>query len=144
MSIPEQRRAQLAHGIMATPLHQACGLELLSSDEGRSEIRFAVNDFSHNVIGTLHGGITYAMIDVASFMALASVMPEGQHGVTVDIQVSVLRAANVGDAVHVRGRVDRVGRTLANMRAEAFVKTPEGERLIATGTVVKALIPAPF
>jgi hypothetical protein len=37
-----------------------------------------------------------------------------------------------------------VGRTLANMRAEAFLLTPEGERLIATGTVVKALIKAPY
>lgn len=144
MSISPERRARLAQGILATPLHQACGLELLSSEGGHSEIRFAVNDFSRNVIGTLHGGITYAMIDVAAFMALASVMPEGQHGVTVDIQVSVLRSASVGEAVHVRGRVDKVGRTLANLRSEAFVKTVEGERLIATGTVVKAMIPAPY
>lgn len=145
MSIPaDARQALLARNILDTPLHQACGLELLSSAEGRSEIRFAVNDFSRNVIGTLHGGITYAMIDVAAFMALASVMPEGLHGVTADIQVSVLRTAQLGDAVHVRGRVDRVGRTLANMRAEAFVNTAEGERLIATGTVVKALIKAPY
>ncbi len=140
MSISAERRARLALDIMAIPLHQACGLELLSSEEGLSEIRFAVNEFSRNVIGTLHGGITYSMIDVAAFMALASVMPEDRHGVTVDIQVSVLRAASAGDLVHVRGRVDRVGRSLANMRAEAFVKTPEGERLIATGTVVKAMI----
>ena len=145
MSIPaDARQARLARNILDTPLHQACGLELLSSAAGHSEIRFAVNDFSRNVIGTLHGGITYAMIDVAAFMALASVMPEGQHGVTVDIQVSVLRAANLGESVYVRGRVDKVGRTLANLRSEAFVKTPEGERLIATGTVVKAMIPAPY
>lgn len=143
MSISPERRARLAQGILDTPLHKACELELLSSEGGHSEIRFAVNDFSRNVIGTLHGGITYAMVDVAAFMALASVMPEGQHGVTVDIQVSVLRAANVGDAVYVRGRVDKVGRTLANLRSEAFLKTVDGEKLIATGTVVKALIPAP-
>lgn len=126
------------------PLHKACELAVLASGEGRSEIRFAVNDFAGNVIGTLHGGILYAMVDVAAFVALMSVIPRGLHGVTADIQVSVLRPANKGEQVWLRGRVDRVGRTLANMRVEAVVPTDQGERLIATGTVVKALIPAPY
>jgi uncharacterized protein (TIGR00369 family) len=137
-------RATATERILAHPLHRACGLEVLASADGRSEITFAVNDFTGNIIGTLHGGILYAMMDVAAFMALLPVLPEGLHGVTADIQVSVLRAARAGDVVHVRGRVDRVGRTLANMRTEAFLPTPEGERLIATATVVKSLIPSPF
>lgn len=140
----KQRIASGMESMHAQPLHKACELQVLSSAEGRSEIRFAVNAFSGNVIGTLHGGVLYAMVDVAAFMALLSVIPEGQHGVTADIQVSVLRAVKVGESVHVRGRVDRVGRNLANMRAEAFVHTEAGERLIATGTVVKALIAAPY
>lgn len=138
------RRALAAARIVSHPLHVACGLEVLSSADGRSEIRFAVNDFTGNVIGTLHGGILYAMADVAAFMALLSVIPDGLHGVTADIQVSVLRAAKVGEQVLARGRVDRVGRTLANMRVEAFVAGSEGERLIGTATVVKSLIPAPY
>ncbi|MDI1300584.1 MAG: PaaI family thioesterase [bacterium] len=137
-------RAIATQRILLHPLHAASALAIQKSAEGKSEITFAVNDFTGNVIGTLHGGILYAMVDVAAFMALLSVIPDGLHGVTADIQVSVLRAAKVGDTVSVRGRVDRVGRTLANMRAEAFLLTPEGERLIATGTVVKALIKAPY
>lgn len=138
------RRAIATARILSHPLHAASSLSILGSEGGCSEITFEVNDFTANVIDTLHGGILYALIDVAAFMALLSVIPEGKHGVTADIQVSMLRAAARGDTVHVRGRVDRVGRTLANMRAEAFVLTPEGERLIATGTVVKSLIPAPY
>jgi uncharacterized protein (TIGR00369 family) len=130
--------------ILAHPLHAACGLEVLASAEGRSEIRFAVNEFSGNVIGTLHGGVLYTMADVAAFMALLSVIPPGRHGVTADIQVTVLRAARVGEQVLLRGRVDRLGRGLANMRAEAFVERPEGEVLIATASVNKALIDAPY
>ncbi|MDP2227852.1 MAG: PaaI family thioesterase [Moraxellaceae bacterium] len=139
-----ERHAQAACRIVTHPLHVACELEVLASAEGRSEIRFAVNAFTGNVIGTLHGGILYAMADVAAFMALLSVIPDGLHGVTADIQVSVLRAAKVGEKVLVRGKVDRIGRTLANMRVEALVDCPEGERLIGTATVVKSLIPAPY
>lgn len=143
MSVSDPR-AIATQRILAHPLHVASALAIQKSAEGNSEITFAVNDFTGNVIGTLHGGILYAMVDVAAFMALLSVIPQGLHGVTADIQVSVLRAAKLGDTVAVRGRVDRVGRNLANMRAEAFLLTPEGERLIATGTVVKSLIPAPY
>lgn len=144
MSAPPDRRAITRERILSHPLHVASDLAVLASDGGASEITFAVNGFTANVIGTLHGGILYAMVDVAAFMALLSVIPDGLHGVTADIQVSVLRAAKQGDIVHVRGRVDRVGRTLANMRTEAFVMTDGKERLIATGTVVKGLIPAPY
>ena len=143
MTTPDARRAAATGRILAQPLHRACELAILRSEAGLGEISFAVNDFAGNIIGTLHGGILYAFMDVAAFMALLSVIPDGLHGVTADIQVSVLRAARVGDTVHVRGRVDRVGRTLANMRTEAFVITPDGERLIATATVVKSLIAAP-
>lgn len=143
-SVSPDRRAIARARILSHPLHAAGDLAVLVSDGGASEITFAVNGFTANVIGTLHGGILYAMVDVAAFMALLSVIPDGLHGVTADIQVSVLRAAKQGDIVHVRGRVDRVGRTLANMRAEAFVMTEGKERLIATGTVVKSLIPAPY
>lgn len=126
--------------ILAAPLHRACGLEVLKALGGGSELTFQVNDFTANIQGKLHGGILYAMIDVACFMAMASCLEPGRHGVTVDIQVSVLRASERGAVVVVRGRADRVGRTLANLRAEAFVRGADGgERLIATGTVLKHL-----
>lgn len=137
-------RATATERILAHPLHRACDLAVLRSEAGQAEISFAVNDFTGNIIGTLHGGILYALMDVAAFMALLSVIPEGLHGVTADIQVSVLRAARAGDRVQVRGRVDRIGRTLANMRTEAFLATAGGERLVATATVVKSLIASPF
>lgn len=34
--------------VLAQPLRSACELELLSADEGRSEVCFAVNDFTAN------------------------------------------------------------------------------------------------
>ena len=40
-----------------------------------------------------------------------------------------------------RGRADRIGRTLAAMRAEAYAVNADGEeRLIATGSVTKSIL----
>jgi len=132
---------QIKDDILAHPLHRACELELVSAVDGRSEVRFPVNDFTTNPQGALHGGIVYALMDVACFFAAASRLPPEQHAVTIETHSSVLRAASQGEQVVIRAHVDRLGRTLAAMRAEAYaINAQQQERLIATGSVTKAIV----
>ena len=132
---------QIKDDILAHPLHRACELELVSAVDGRSEVRFPVNDFTTNPQGALHGGIVYALMDVACFFAAASRLPPEQHVVTIEPHRSVLRAASRGEQVVIRAHVDRLGRTLAAMRAEAYaINAQQQERLIATGSVTKAIV----
>lgn len=132
---------QIKDGILAHPLHRACELELVSAVDGRSEVRFPVNDFTTNPQGALHGGIVYALMDVACFFAAASRLPPEQHAVTIETHSSVLRAASRDEQVVIRAHVDRLGRTLAAMRAEAYaINAQQQERLIATGSVTKAIV----
>tara|TARA_R100000789_G_scaffold58190_1_gene56179 strand:+ start:783 stop:1205 length:423 start_codon:yes stop_codon:yes gene_type:complete len=132
---------QIKDDILAHPLHRACELELVSAVDGRSEVRFPVNDFTTNPQGALHGGIVYALMDVACFFAAASKLPPEQHAVTIETHSSVLRAASRGEQVVIRAHVDRLGRTLAAMRAEAYaINAEQQERLIATGSVTKAIV----
>jgi len=132
---------QIKDDILAHPLHRACELELVSAVDGRSEVRFPVNDFTTNPQGALHGGIVYALMDVACFFASASKLPPEQHAVTIETHSSVLRAASRGEQVVIRAHVDRLGRTLAAMRAEAYaINAEQQERLIATGSVTKAIV----
>ena len=132
---------QIKDDILAHPLHRACELELVSAVDGRSEVRFPVNDFTTNPQGALHGGIVYALMDVACFFAAASRLPPEQHAVTIETHSSVLRAASRGEQVVIRAHVDRLGRTLAAMRAEAYaINAEQQERLIATGSVTKAIV----
>ena len=131
---------QIKDDILAHPLHRACELELVSAVDGRSEVRFPVNDFTTNPQGALHGGIVYALMDVACFFAVVPSLSEDQQPVTVETHSSVLRAAMKGESVVIRARLDRLGRTLAAMRAEALAVNASGEeRLIATGSVTKAI-----
>lgn len=135
------RLQQVREGVLSHPLHRACGLELVHSAGGRAEVRFAVNDFTVNPQGALHGGILYAMMDVACFFAVVPQLNEDQHPVSVEVHTSVLRAAQQGETVVIRSWVDRLGRTLAAMRCDALVINADGsERLIGTGNVTKSIL----
>lgn len=134
------RLEEVRDDVLAHPLHRACELALTSAGDGRSEVRFAVNDFTANPMGALHGGILYALMDVACFFAVVPSLAADQQPVTVETHNSVLRAALKGESVVIRARLDRLGRTLAAMRAEALAVNDQGEeRLIATGSVTKAI-----
>lgn len=127
--------------VLAQPFHRACELNLIKAEGGESETTFALNDFTLSPAGTLHGGILYALMDVTCFLAVMPQLGEQQHAVTIETHTSLLRAARHGDTVVIRGQVDRLGRTLAAMRAQAYARKPDGEeKLIATGSVTKTLI----
>ena len=135
------RLEQVRDGVLQHAFHRACELQLLHSADGLAEIRFAVNEFTANPQGALHGGILYAMMDVACFFAVVPQLSADQHPVSVEVHTSVLRAALLGDSVTIRSRVDRLGRTLAAMRCDALVIDSDGsERLIGTGSVTKSIL----
>ena len=129
--------------ILAHPLHRACELAFVQAADGKAELTFQINDFCANPQGTLHGGILYALMDVSCFFAVGTLLPVTQHAVSVDVGTTLLRAGRRGDTVHLRSQVDRLGRTLAAMRVEAFVIKDGEEKLLATGHVNKAIIDAP-
>jgi uncharacterized protein (TIGR00369 family) len=138
--MPVSRLEEVREGVLAHPLHAACGLRLIEAGEGRSLIGFDVNGFSANPQGALHGGVIYAMVDVACFFAVVPSLRPDQHPVSVECHVSILRAATVGETITIEARLDRLGRTLAAMRAEVFAGQGESRRLVATGSITKAIL----
>jgi acyl-coenzyme A thioesterase PaaI-like protein len=94
-----------------------------------------VSDFDYK------DGMLYTFFDVACFFACLTLLEADKHPVSIETHTSVLRAAFKGDRVMIRARVDRLGRTLAAMRADALAVKPDGsEKLIATGSVTKSII----
>jgi uncharacterized protein (TIGR00369 family) len=138
--VSPSRLHEVREGVLSHPLHAACGLQLVSAGEGRSVIRFEVNAFSANPQGALHGGVIYAMIDVACFFAVVPSLRPDQHPVSVECHTSILRAATMGETITIEASLDRLGRTLAAMRAEVFAGEGSQRRLIATGSITKAVL----
>lgn len=136
--------SDIRDAVLDLPFHKACELALDHFESGRARLAFAVNDFTGNPQGVLHGGILYALMDVACFFALCTQLQREQHAVSVEVNTSVLRAAKKDETVWLESQVDRVGRNLAAMRCEAYAEDAQGtRRLIATGSVTKAILAQP-
>lgn len=136
----EQRIETIRDNVLAHPFHRACGLELLSAADGEAQVTIAMNEFTLNPQGALHGGVLYAFVDVACFFAAVTRLESDQHPVSIETHVSLLRAARDGDQLRIRAWVDRQGRTLAAMRAEVIAQRQGETRLIATGNVTKSIL----
>jgi uncharacterized protein (TIGR00369 family) len=82
-----------------------------------------------NGLGTLHGGVTSTLVDVAVGLAVIGQLG-GQPATTVELKVNYLRPATQG-RVLTRARLVKMGKTLAVGTAE--VKDPHGH-VVAIGT----------
>ncbi len=92
---------------------------------------------SLNQAGLLHGGIVTALLDVASYLALAPFLGPGEHAVTHDLSVQLLRPVPAGASVHLRGEVLRRGRHVAFLRADAWI----ADVRVAAAQVTKTVVP---
>jgi uncharacterized protein (TIGR00369 family) len=125
--------------ILEHPLHRAMGVESEQDASGRTLLAVTVNENTANVAGKFHGGIAYAVCDMACYLALLPELQPGENAATLDIHVSMLRAASLGDRVRFSGTLLRRSRNLAFMRAEAHC----GELLIAQASVTKTIFRTP-
>lgn len=122
--------------VLAHRFHRDCGLTLVERDSAGAVCRFAVNEYTANPFGALHGGILYAMMDVAAFLAVLPTLAAAENAVSHDVHVSVLRPVS-GDEVTLHARILKRGRGTIFIRVEA---RDAEDRLAATGTVTKTVV----
>ncbi|MCR9219679.1 MAG: PaaI family thioesterase [Alphaproteobacteria bacterium] len=128
----EQRVA----GVLEVPLHRFLGFEATAIGAGAAAGRFRVGEAARSNIGMLHGGVLYSLLDATSYLALASDLAAGTTASTVDVSFSMLRPVAAGATVEMTARLDRLGRSLAFLQAEARV---EG-KLVAKAQLTKAVV----
>jgi len=122
--------------LVAVPLNQHLGLVFDHHDaQGVAHAHFDPHP-GLLAYGRLHGGALYALLDAMGLLALQPRLRPGQHAVTHDLHVSMLRAAPPGTRVQLRAEAVKVGRTLAfiDARAEA------GGQVLATARITKSLV----
>lgn len=117
-------------------MHVFMGLESLTAGEGKATMTLRVGGDAINPAGVLHGGVIYALADVCAYAALVSAIGDDQDAVTHDLHVSMLRPGLRDAEVTITAEVQKLGRQLAFLRAEA---TTQG-KLMAMATVTKSLI----
>lgn len=129
--------------VLTAPLHAGANLRIVEQGGGEARVRFDVTPLIAGPSGMLHGGALYALMDTACYFALAPLL-EGQDAVSHDVHFSVVRPVDAGSTLEVTTRVERKGRTVAFMRAEARRLTEgDGENpLVGLGTVTKTILAA--
>jgi acyl-coenzyme A thioesterase 13 len=63
--------------------------------------------------GGIHGSVSATLVDWAGGLAIAAWDLRAATGVSVDINVSYLSSAKLGEEIEIEGRVERVGANLA-------------------------------
>jgi acyl-coenzyme A thioesterase 13 len=113
------------------------GLTVLAIAPGRVVCELTVGVPHSNSYGTLHGGCTATLVDIVGTMAALTVDPL-RPGVSVDMHISYLAAARVGQRVVCVGHCHKMGGRLAFTSVELFLER-EGGALVARGSHTKAL-----
>ena len=125
MSGPELAKLGFSH----SPFMRFLGLEVVTAEKGRVEIRLPFREEFLRTDGSdwLHGGVVSALADIAGDYA---VITETAPGVpTIDMRVDYLRPARRGDLTAV-GKTVRVGRTVSV--ADVEIRASMGS-LVAVG-----------
>jgi uncharacterized protein (TIGR00369 family) len=78
-----------------------------------------------NPLGAVHGGVFGVVHDAAMNFATSSALDSGDRATTFDVSYQVLRAAEAGQGLAVRGEVLRAGRQVAYV--ESAVRDEAGE-----------------
>jgi len=112
-------------------------VKVISGGEGKCEAEFTVEKEHTNFMGYLHGGFSASIVDMVSSMALLT-HPKHNAGVSVNLSVSYLKGAQIGEEILVKAHTDRVAKKLAFLSVQIINK--ETGDLIALGSHTKYLL----
>lgn len=111
-------------------------VSVLSASPGKVVCEIKVEEEHTNRGGTLHGGLTATLVDVISTTAIMY-SERGAPGVSVDMNITYMNAAKVGEDVLITAQVLKQGRTLAFATVDLTSKATG--KLIAQGRHTKHL-----
>ena len=107
------------------------GILLRRVDAGEVELEMPYNADFCQQHGFLHAGTVTTAIDSACGYAAYTLMPADAEVLSVEFKINLLAPAK-GERFRFVGRVVKAGRTISNVRGEAFASEAGRERLIAT------------
>ncbi|XP_061598443.1 acyl-coenzyme A thioesterase 13 [Cololabis saira] len=111
-------------------------VDLLSAAPGKVVCGMRVEEEHTNRFGTLHGGLTATLVDVVSTVAIMY-SERGTPGVSVDMNITYMSAAKLGEDVLITAQVLKQGRSLAFATVDLTSKATG--KLLAQGRHTKHL-----
>lgn len=116
-----------------------CGIELVDQEAGRCRCRLIVTSAVDNLGRCLHGGVTYAMLDVTSMLATLPLLGPDEYAVTTNFAASILTSMPRDAVAEFEASVIRAGGSMIFTSCTAVRVTPDGARVpFATAQISKA------
>ncbi|XP_042793704.1 acyl-coenzyme A thioesterase 13 isoform X2 [Panthera leo] len=109
---------------------------LVSATPGKLICEMRVEDDHANKYGTLHGGMIATLVDNISTLALVST-ERGAPGVSVDMNITYMAPAKIGEDIVITAHVLKEGKTLAFTSVDVMKKATG--KLVAQGRHTKHL-----
>jgi uncharacterized protein (TIGR00369 family) len=126
----------IAERLVGCPYGRFVGVVLEQAESGRVRLRLPASDDTENRNGSLHGGVTASLLDIAGMAAARTAGPAADGAAsTIDLAVHYLAPA-VREAVVIDGVVTRRGREIVFV--EAAVTSADGKPIARSVGVVRA------
>ncbi|XP_058523403.1 acyl-coenzyme A thioesterase 13 [Ochotona princeps] len=111
-------------------------VSVVSAAPGKVVCEMKVEEQHTNKMGTLHGGLTATLVDLISTVALMF-SERGLPGVSVDMNITYMAPAKIGEDILISAHILKQGRTLAFASVDLTSKATG--KLIAQGRHTKHL-----
>jgi uncharacterized protein (TIGR00369 family) len=133
----------LAARLIGSPYARFVGITLDGIDAGRVRLRLPARSDTGNRNGSLHGGVTASLLDVAGMVAACSIAPDAAGASTIDLAVHYLAPAR--EAVTIEGVVTRPGREIvfveATVTAESSTAIARSVGVVRVGLTDDLVLP---
>jgi acyl-CoA thioesterase len=111
-------------GKSANPFFCMMGIDIVSLEPGKAELKMTVRPDMHNGVGWLQGGMLAAIADEAMALALYPLLAETEGIATISESTSFIRGVRSG-VIFAEGKVIKKGRRVAFTESEVFILDPE-------------------
>ena len=111
-------------GKNANPFFCMMGIDIVSTEPGRAELKMTVRPDMYNGVGWLQGGMLAAIADEAMALALYPMLAESEGIATISESTSFVKGVRSG-TIYAEGRVIKKGRRVAFAESEVFLREPE-------------------
>ncbi|KAL6925288.1 hypothetical protein ACHAPO_009024 [Fusarium lateritium] len=106
--------------------------QLIGASQGIVTTRMVLNENHLNSSGSLHGAVSATIIDFVTGLAIASWDLRETTGASVDMHISYVSTARLGDMVEIVSTADKVGGSVAFSSIKIFKVEADGTLKLVT------------
>jgi len=121
------------------PIGEHLGFRIAAAEPGKVTLKGLPDERSYNLLKSVHGGWTAAVLDTAMALSNLTLLGADQTFTTIDIRINYLRPITVGT-----GEVKAIGNVLQSGRRLAYVEAKlldANGKLLAHGTGSLLIMP---